>query len=134
MRATVLLAALALVAGVWGEVFDVRAFGARGDGRTKDTAAIQRAVDAAHEAGGGTVEVPAGTYLSGSIFLKSFKNLVDFTKLNTQAVFMVICNEQCIKFIILQVYETLYLHFDTLLSKLFPLFSNKGEQNILLPL
>ena len=71
MRATVLLAALALVAGVWGEVFDVRAFGARGDGRTKDTAAIQRAVDAAHEAGGGTVEVPAGTYLSGSIFLKS---------------------------------------------------------------
>ena len=71
MRAMVLLAALALVAAVWGEVFDVRAFGARGDGRTKDTAAIQRAVDAAHEAGGGTVEVPAGTYLSGSIFLKS---------------------------------------------------------------
>ena len=51
------------------------------------------------------------------IFLKGLKNLADFTKLYTQAVFMVICNEQCIKFIILQVYETLYLHFDTLLSK-----------------
>ena len=52
-------------------VYDVRSFGAAGDGRTKDTVAIQRAVDAAHAAGGGTVEVPAGTYLTGSIFLKS---------------------------------------------------------------
>ena len=50
---------------------NVRSFGAKGDGATKDTAAIQKAIDSAHDAGGGTVRLPAGTYLSGSIFLKS---------------------------------------------------------------
>jgi polygalacturonase len=52
-------------------VFDVRAFGAAGDGTTLDTDAINRAIDAAHAAGGGTVRFPAGTYLSASIRLKS---------------------------------------------------------------
>jgi polygalacturonase len=52
-------------------LFDVRAFGAAGDGRTLDSAAINRAIDAAAAAGGGTVEFPAGTYLSASIHLKS---------------------------------------------------------------
>ena len=52
-------------------VYDVRDFGAAGDGVTKDTAAIQAAIDAASVAGGGTVELPSGTYLSGSIWLKS---------------------------------------------------------------
>ena len=51
--------------------FDVRDFGAKGDGETKDTAAIQRAIDAANEAGGGEVLLPKGVYLSGSVFLKS---------------------------------------------------------------
>ena len=54
-----------------GGVFNVRDFGARGDGVAKDTAAIQAAIDAAHAAGGGEVRVPAGRYMSGSIFLKS---------------------------------------------------------------
>lgn len=52
-------------------VFDVRAFGARGDGKTLDTPAINRAIEAAALAGGGTVRVPAGTYLCFSIHLKS---------------------------------------------------------------
>lgn len=52
-------------------VFDVRAFGAKGDGQTLDTAAINRAIEAAHAAGGGTVHFPAGTYASFSIRLKS---------------------------------------------------------------
>ena len=52
-------------------VFDVRDYGAKGDGVVKDTAAIQAAIDAAHDAGGGEVFLGAGTYLSGSIFLKS---------------------------------------------------------------
>jgi polygalacturonase len=51
--------------------FDVRAFGATGDGRTLDTAAINNAIDAAAAAGGGTVTFPAGNYLSYTIHLKS---------------------------------------------------------------
>ena len=50
--------------------YDVRDFGARGDGVSKDTAAIQRAVDAAEKDGGGRVRLGPGTYLSGSVFLK----------------------------------------------------------------
>ena len=51
--------------------YDVRALGAKGDGRTVDTSAINKAIEAAALAGGGTVYFPAGTYLSFSIHLKS---------------------------------------------------------------
>ena len=51
--------------------FDPREYGARGDGRAKDTAAIQKAIDSAKAAGGGRVVLSPGTYLSGTIFLKS---------------------------------------------------------------
>lgn len=50
---------------------DPRRFGAAGDGRTKDTHALQQAIDACFQAGGGTVLVPAGNYLIGTIVLKS---------------------------------------------------------------
>ena len=63
-----ILAAMAALAA--HGAFDVRDFGAKGDGVTKDTAAIQRAVDAANAAGGGRVVLDAGTYLSGTIWLK----------------------------------------------------------------
>lgn len=43
--------------------------GAVGDGETPDTKAIQSAVDAAADAGGGTVSVPPGTYRTGTVFL-----------------------------------------------------------------
>lgn len=49
----------------------VRDFGATGDGRTLDTAAVNAAIDAVAQAGGGTVEFPAGKYLCHSIRLKS---------------------------------------------------------------
>ena len=52
-------------------VYDVRAFGARGDGKTLDTSAINRAIEAAAAAGGGTVNFSAGTYRSVSIRLRS---------------------------------------------------------------
>jgi polygalacturonase len=52
-------------------VFDVRAFGAKGDGRALDSPAVNRAIDAAAAAGGGTVRFPAGTYRCFSIRLKS---------------------------------------------------------------
>ena len=50
---------------------NVRHYGAKGDGATVDTAAINRAIDAAAASGGGTVFFPAGVYLSYSIHLKS---------------------------------------------------------------
>jgi len=50
---------------------NVKDFGAIGDGVTKDTQALQRAIDDAERMGGGTVFFPAGTYLSGTLFLKS---------------------------------------------------------------
>ncbi|MDE3067845.1 MAG: glycoside hydrolase family 28 protein [Verrucomicrobiota bacterium] len=49
--------------------FNVRSFGAVGDGRHLDSPAINQAIEAASRAGGGTVFVPAGTYLCGSIHL-----------------------------------------------------------------
>jgi polygalacturonase len=55
--------------GVATNSFDVRDFGARGDGKTKDTTAVQRALDACAAAGGGTVVVPAGNYLIGSVVI-----------------------------------------------------------------
>jgi len=51
--------------------FDVRMYGALGDGKTKDTASFQKALDAASAAGGGDVLVPSGDYFIGSIELKS---------------------------------------------------------------
>ncbi|PTX95821.1 glycoside hydrolase family 28 protein [Opitutus sp. ER46] len=55
--------------------FNVRAFGATGDGRTLDSPAINRAIEAAAQAGGGTVVFPAGEYLSYSIRLRSHVGL-----------------------------------------------------------
>ena len=50
---------------------NIRDFGAKGDGKTVDTKAINDAIDAAVKQGGGTVFFPAGTFLSYSIHLKS---------------------------------------------------------------
>jgi hypothetical protein len=55
--------------------YNVTDFGAKGDGKTKDTQAIQTAIRSANEAGGGTVYFPAGTYLSGTIILKDHVTL-----------------------------------------------------------
>jgi len=56
-------------------IFDVRKYGATGDGKTLDTPAINRAIEAASTAGGGVVVFPAGTYLCFSIHLKSLVHL-----------------------------------------------------------
>ena len=52
-------------------VYNVRAFGAKGDGKALDSSAINRAIESAAAKGGGTVYVPPGTYLSFSIRLRS---------------------------------------------------------------
>src|SRR5579871_4628834 len=51
--------------------YDVRKFGAKGDGKTLDTPAINKAIDAAAATGVGTVYFPVGSYLCYSIRLKS---------------------------------------------------------------
>ncbi len=52
-------------------IFDVTTFGAKADGQSDDRDAINRAIEHAAAAGGGTVYFPPATYLSGSIHLKS---------------------------------------------------------------
>jgi polygalacturonase len=52
-------------------VFDIAKYGARADGTTLNTAAIARAIAECVKAGGGRVLVPAGTFLTGAIHLKS---------------------------------------------------------------
>src|SRR5438093_7024129 len=57
--------------------FDITAYGATANDSTDDTAAIQAAINACHNSanGGGTVQIPAGTFLSGPITLFSSMNL-----------------------------------------------------------
>lgn len=57
-------------------IFNVKTFGAVGDGVTEDTSAIQAAITAANVAGGGQVVVPYGTYLSDTITLASSVQLL----------------------------------------------------------
>jgi hypothetical protein len=52
-------------------LFDVKAYGAKGDGKAIDTIAIQQTIHAANVAGGGRVVFPPGTYVSGTIELLS---------------------------------------------------------------
>lgn len=52
-------------------IYDIRDFGAKGDGQTLDTAALQAAIDACHKDQGGTVLVPAGVFVIGTTELKS---------------------------------------------------------------
>ncbi|HQE92073.1 MAG TPA: glycoside hydrolase family 28 protein [Anaerolineae bacterium] len=51
--------------------FNVLDYGAAGDGQTLDTVALQAAIEACSQAGGGTVYVPAGQYVTGSLFLRN---------------------------------------------------------------
>ena len=65
-----------LTSATGGEpVFNIRDFGAQGDGETLDTAAVQAAIDACTAAGGGIVLVPAGTFVIGTVGLKSHVTL-----------------------------------------------------------
>jgi polygalacturonase len=70
LAAACVLAASAAVASA-APVCDVQTYGAKGDGKTKDTVAIQKAIDDCASQGGGTVQLSAGTYLSAPIVLKS---------------------------------------------------------------
>lgn len=56
-------------------MFNVKDFGAKGDGISLNTDAIQSAIDACHKEGGGTVVIENGTYKTGKIFMRSNVNL-----------------------------------------------------------
>jgi polygalacturonase len=70
-------------AGVFGQglksgsspYYNIRSYGAVGDGKKLEQAAINKAIESCSKNGGGTVYIPPGRYLSGSIHLKSNINL-----------------------------------------------------------
>jgi polygalacturonase len=66
---TVMIMSLPAMAA--GKVCDARTYGAKADGGTKDTKAIQAAIDDCASAGGGTVKLSGGTFLSAPVVLKS---------------------------------------------------------------
>jgi polygalacturonase len=65
------LSVLALTIPCRARVWDVHELGAHGDNKANDTVVIQRAIDSAAQAGGGTVYVPAGNYRCGQLRLRS---------------------------------------------------------------
>jgi len=74
VTAALMAAAQAATAATPG-VFNIRDYGAAGDGKTLDTAAINKAIEACAAAGGGQVLFPPGKYLSGTVHLKSHVTL-----------------------------------------------------------
>src|SRR5579862_138941 len=56
-------------------VFNITYYGAKGDGKTVNTLAFRQAVEACAKSGGGTVYVPAGEFVTGTIVLRSRVNL-----------------------------------------------------------
>lgn len=93
-----ILLALNVVLSAAAADFDITRHGAVADGKTLNTAAIQSAIDEAHQAGGGRVVIPEGVFLSGSLFLKKgvelhvaegarllgSNNIEDYPKRNTR--------------------------------------------------
>jgi hypothetical protein len=73
--AIILAACSAAVLSTWAGPILVRDYGAVGDGVTLDTKAIQSAIDKAAAAGGGTVVLERGRFLSGTIYLRSHVTL-----------------------------------------------------------
>lgn len=72
MKFKVLLCLLLSLSGsMVAKDYHVTDFGAKADGKTLNTASIQRAIDFAHEQGGGRVVFTSGNFLTGSIYLKS---------------------------------------------------------------
>ena len=61
----------AMSADAGAKVYNIRDYGAKGDGKTIDTPALQAAIDACNKDGGGTVLVPSGTFVIGTTEVKS---------------------------------------------------------------
>jgi polygalacturonase len=72
------------ITSAWAKTFEIHDFGATGDGQTSDTIAIQKAVDACTQQGGGSIHFPAGQFVTGTILLKDNVTL----QLDTNAVLL----------------------------------------------
>lgn len=70
-KSAALIVSFVLFNSILNAQYNVKTFGAKGDGITLDTRSIQHAIDKAHENKGGIVNVPAGTYNIGTIILKN---------------------------------------------------------------
>ncbi len=75
LAASCLFAAHSITAATGPAIFNVSDYGAAGDGKKLDTAAFNNAITACTQAGGGTVYVPPGNYLTGTVELKSHVTL-----------------------------------------------------------
>jgi len=70
-RITLILLCLFSFAQASAQSYDIREFGAKGDGQTLCTQAIQETVDQCAEKGGGTIYFPPGAWLTGTVYLES---------------------------------------------------------------
>jgi Endopolygalacturonase len=75
LNLTIFLLIAVFSAAARQSMYNVIDFGAKGDGKTNNTKAINTAIDAASKNGGGTVFIPAGKFLSYTIRLKSYITL-----------------------------------------------------------
>ena len=71
MNKSITLFLLLFITVANAQTLEISKFGAVGDGKTLNTQAVQKAVDACNKNGGGTVVVPVGTFLIGTVHLKS---------------------------------------------------------------
>jgi len=71
-----LLSILAFTSFKKGKTYNISDFGAKGDGQTLNTTFIQTAIDKCSADGGGTLVIPKGTFVSGSVFLKKGVDLM----------------------------------------------------------
>ena len=75
LAVSILFLSASVMAGPAGKAYNIADFGAKPDGETLCTEAIQNAVEQCAKNGGGTVYFPAGTWLTGTIYLKSHVTL-----------------------------------------------------------
>ncbi|PXV59950.1 glycosyl hydrolase family 28 [Dysgonomonas alginatilytica] len=73
-RISILFAILVSISGVSAKIYNIRDYGAKNNKTIVSTSAIQQTIDACAKDGGGTVVVPAGEYLSATLFLRSNVN------------------------------------------------------------
>lgn len=71
-----LLCVTSVISNGWAEDVTILSYGANKDGKTVNTVAVQRAIDACFSSGGGRVLVPSGVFVCGTIYLRSGVNLV----------------------------------------------------------